>query len=113
MSFNLFTSALINGRGQYNGNNAPLPWFTVEPDSEIGFYMINSGIEYTFSISIDQHDMEITSLGVGQVESRTVNTVYLNPGYGISGCGVFKAGIQNQKGFWLKNQLYSNEITKF
>ena len=80
MSFNLFKSALINGRGQYNGNNAPLPWFTVEADSEIGFYMINSGIEYTFSISIDQHDMEITSLGVGQVESRTVNTIYLNPG---------------------------------
>ena len=80
MSFNLFTSALINGRGQYNGNNAPLPWFTVEPDSEIGFYMINSGIEYTFSISIDQHDMEITSLGVGQVDTKTVNTVYLNPG---------------------------------
>ena len=80
MSFNLFTSALINGRGQYNGNNAPLPWFTVEPDSEIGFYMINPGIEYTFSISIDQHDMVITSLGVGQVESKTVSTVYLNPG---------------------------------
>ena len=58
-----------------------MPWFRVEPDSTIGFYIINAGIEYTFSISIGQHDMEITSLGVGQVESKTVTTVYLNPGW--------------------------------
>ena len=80
LSSMVFTSGLINGRGQYNGNNSPLSWFMVEPNSTIGFYIINTGVEYTFSISIDQHDMEITSLGVGQVESKTVTTVYLNPG---------------------------------
>ena len=80
LSSMVYTSGLINGRGQYNSNNSPLPWFTVEPNSIIGFYMINAGVEYTFSISIDQHDIEITSLGVGQVESKTVTTVYLNPG---------------------------------
>ena len=80
LSSMVFTSSLINGRGQYNSNNSPLSWFMVEPNSIIGFYIINAGVEYTFSISIDQHDMEITSLGVGQVESKTVTTVYLNPG---------------------------------
>ena len=31
--------------------------------------------------------------------------------YGITGCGVFKGGIQNWKVFFAKNQLHSNEIT--
>ena len=80
LSSMVFTSALINGRGQYRNNKAPLPWFTVEPNTWNGFYMINPGVEYTFEISIDQHKMEIVDLGVGEVEPITVDAVYLNPG---------------------------------
>ena len=75
-----FTSALINGRGQYKGNQAPLPWFRVTPNAWTGFYIINPGVEYTFSLQVDQHELEVTSLGVGEVHPRTVKTVYLNPG---------------------------------
>ena len=33
--------------------------------------------------------------------------------YGISGCGVFKAGIQNQKGFWLKINCIQMKLPNF
>ena len=80
LSSMVFSSALINGRGQYRNNKAPIPWFTVQADSWNGFYMINPGVEYTFAISIDQHEMIVTSLGVGEVQPKTVDTAYLNPG---------------------------------
>ena len=76
----LHTSAIINGRGQYGDNNAPLAWFNVSTMSEIGFYVINPGMEYTYNISIDHHSMDIVGLGIGEVEPITVDTIYLNPG---------------------------------
>ena len=33
--------------------------------------------------------------------------------YGISGCGVFKAGIQNYKGFWLKINCIQIKLPNF
>ena len=33
--------------------------------------------------------------------------------YGISGCGVFKAGIQNQEGFWLKINCIQMKLPNF
>ena len=33
--------------------------------------------------------------------------------YGISGCGVFKTGIQNQKGFWLKTNCIQMKLPNF
>ena len=45
-------------------------------------------------------------------ETKTKYSVtYVN--YGNTGCGFFNREIQNKKGFWLKNQLYSNEVIKF
>ena len=36
-----------------------------------------------------------------------------NVQYGISGCGVFKAGIQNYKGFWLKINCIQMKLPNF
>ena len=33
--------------------------------------------------------------------------------YGIPGCGVFKGGIQNQKGFWLKINYIQMKLPNF
>ena len=33
--------------------------------------------------------------------------------YGIPGCGVFKGGIQNQKGFWLKINCIQMKLPNF
>ena len=33
--------------------------------------------------------------------------------YGITGCGVFKGGIQNQKGFWLKINCIQMKLPNF
>ena len=35
------------------------------------------------------------------------------PHYGIPGCGVFKGGIQNQKGFWLKINCIQMKLPNF
>ena len=78
----LHANGLINGRGQRSGNNAPLSWFNVSATSysEVGFYLINPGMEYAYNISIDQHTMDIVGLGIGEVEPITVDAVYLNAG---------------------------------
>ncbi|XP_065052890.1 uncharacterized protein LOC135682090 [Rhopilema esculentum] len=80
LSSMVYTSTLINGRGQYKNNKAPLPWFQVEEKSWFGFYILNPGVEYTFAVSIDQHQMVIVDLGVGKIKPVTVDVVYLNPG---------------------------------
>ena len=41
------------------------------------------------------------------------NANKLGVNYGSTGCGVFKGGIQNYRGFLAKNQLQSNKITEF
>ena len=33
--------------------------------------------------------------------------------YGNTGCGVFKGGIQNYKGFWLKNNCSQTKLLNF
>ena len=33
--------------------------------------------------------------------------------YGITGCGVFKAGIQNWKGFWIKINCSQMKLLNF
>ena len=35
-------------------------------------------------------------------QTKTTTEVHLGGMYGNTGCGVFKGGIQNKKGFWLK-----------
>ena len=77
-------SDLINGRGQLNKNNAPLAWFNVtRVDQEyLGFYILNPGpgVEYTYNISVDHHQMEIIGLGVGEVDPVSVDAIHINPG---------------------------------
>ena len=75
-------SDLINGRGQFNKNNAPLAWFNVTKlDQEyLGFYILNPGVEYTYNVSIDHHQMEIVGLGVGEVDLVLVDAIHINPG---------------------------------
>ena len=38
---------------------------------------------------------------------------FISVWYGISGCGVFKAGIQNYKGFWLKINCIQMKLPNF
>ena len=82
LSSMLHHSDLINGRGQYNDNQAPLAWFNVTSwDQEyLGFYIMNPGVEYSYNVSIDNHRMEIIGVGVEEVKPKLVDAVYINPG---------------------------------
>lgn len=80
LSSMMFNSALINGRGRFKNNKAPISWFKVTKDSWNGFYIVNPGVEYTFAISIDEHEMQIIGLDIADVQPETVHTIYLNPG---------------------------------
>ena len=64
LSSMLFNSALLNGRGRSTNNKAPISWFKVTKDNWNGFYIINPGVEYTFAISIDGHEMQIIGLDI-------------------------------------------------
>jgi len=77
----IHTADLINGRGQFEDINSPLPWFNVTDNEEyVGFYLMNPGVEYTYNVSIDHHKMEVIGLGIGDVDPISVDAIYLNPG---------------------------------
>ncbi|CAH1249449.1 Hypp8609 [Branchiostoma lanceolatum] len=75
-----FTSALINGRGRYNGNNAPLTKFTISSGGSLRFRMIHSGAEFTFRVSIDAHSMTVVANDGHDVESVQVQSIIIYPG---------------------------------
>ncbi|XP_066272659.1 uncharacterized protein [Branchiostoma lanceolatum] len=75
-----FTSALINGRGRYNGNNAPLTKFTISSGGYLRFRMIHSGAEFTFRVSIDAHSMTVVANDGHDVEPVQVQSILVFPG---------------------------------
>ena len=60
--------------------------------------------------------MPVSVLFIGEVvelESATKTGKILIVYYGNTGCGVFKGGIQNQKGFWLKINCIQMKLPNF
>ncbi|XP_078620980.1 uncharacterized protein LOC144887566 isoform X1 [Branchiostoma floridae x Branchiostoma japonicum] len=75
-----FTSALINGRGRYNGNNAPLTKFTIISGGTLRFRLIHPGAEFTFRVSIDAHSMTVVANDGHDVEPVQVQSILVFPG---------------------------------
>jgi len=53
------------------------------------------------------------NLGVGVDFLPCSEGDFLTAHYGIPGCGVFKGGIQNKKGFWLKINCIQMKLPNF
>ena len=104
----IHVSDLINGRGQFNDNNAPLAWFNVSHSSEVGFHILNPGVEYSYNISIDQHTMTIIGLGIGEVEPMAVDAIYLNPGERVHVKIQLKDNQTNQN-YWIRAKTLANK----
>jgi FtsP/CotA-like multicopper oxidase with cupredoxin domain len=51
----VFDAGLINGRGRYQGNQAPLTSFTVTSGQKYRFYLTNAGFNFIFKVEIDEH----------------------------------------------------------
>ena len=59
-----YNSGLINGRGRFRDNQAPLSIFKVEKGNKFRFHIVGALSEYAYRISIDQHKLsEIESDG--------------------------------------------------
>ena len=50
---------------------------------------------------------------VSDTHSFLITLIYYHHHYGNTGCGVFKGGIQNWKGFWLKKQHTQRKLLNF
>ncbi|XP_078620738.1 uncharacterized protein LOC144887397 [Branchiostoma floridae x Branchiostoma japonicum] len=75
-----FKSALINGRGRYNNNSAPLTRFEISSGETVRFRLINAGAEYTFRVSIDAHSMTVVANDGHDVEPVQVQSILVFPG---------------------------------
>ncbi|XP_078703519.1 uncharacterized protein LOC144928714 [Branchiostoma floridae x Branchiostoma belcheri] len=68
-----YNSALINGRGRFRNNRAPLSTFTVPTGGSVNFRIIHVGPDYPFRFSVDQHELTVAA-------SDGVQSVILYPG---------------------------------
>ncbi|XP_035674595.1 laccase-2-like [Branchiostoma floridae] len=75
-----FVSALINGRGRYRSNKAPLSEFTVREGGKIRMRLIHAGGDNNFKVSIDQHALRVLASDGHDIEPLTVDAIILSPG---------------------------------
>eukprot|EP00058_Branchiostoma_floridae_P001614 XP_002587102.1 hypothetical protein BRAFLDRAFT_102619 [Branchiostoma floridae] len=76
----LFVSALINGRGRYKSNKAPLSKFTVREGQKIRMRLIHGGGDHNFKVSIDQHALRVLASDGHDIEPLTVDAIIVSPG---------------------------------
>ncbi|XP_066264314.1 uncharacterized protein [Branchiostoma lanceolatum] len=96
-----FKSALINGRGRYNNNSAPLTTFEVPPGETLRFRLIHAGAEYTFRVSIDAHSMTVVANDGHDVEPVQVQSILVFPGESYD----FEVvGDQPSGNYWIRAQ---------
>ncbi len=76
-----FTSALINGRGRYNKEEKfPLTEFRVSSGQRYRFRMVNAAAEYSFEVSVDNHDMYVVASDGQELRRRHVDAIVIHPG---------------------------------
>ncbi|CAH1253093.1 Hypp1080 [Branchiostoma lanceolatum] len=80
LSSRAFNSALVNGRGRYGNNKAPLSTFSVTPGGDVGFRIIHVGPDYPFRFSIDQHELTVTASDGFDLIPRIVQSDIIYPG---------------------------------
>ncbi|XP_078686410.1 uncharacterized protein LOC144919067 [Branchiostoma floridae x Branchiostoma belcheri] len=75
-----YNSALINGRGRFGNNRAPLSTFTVPSGGSVNFRIIHVGPDYPFRFSVDQHELTVTASDGYDMSPRSVQSVIMYPG---------------------------------
>ncbi|CAH1248817.1 Hypp8435 [Branchiostoma lanceolatum] len=96
-----FKSALINGRGRYNNNSAPLTTFEIPPGETLRFRMIHAGAQFYFRVSIDEHSMTVVANDGYDVEPVQVQSILIFPGESYD----FEVvGDQPSGNYWIRAQ---------
>lgn len=75
-----YQSGLINGRGRYDDNEAPLEVFTVTSGQRYRFRMIGTGMMHPWEVSIDQHRLTVIASDGIDIEHVIVDSIIINPG---------------------------------
>ncbi|XP_067945827.1 uncharacterized protein [Watersipora subatra] len=70
-------SFLINGRGRFNNNSAPLTVHKVTSGQQYLFRFINTGFDNMIEVSIDNHKMTVIGTDSSEVEPVIVDSVFL------------------------------------
>ena len=74
-----FESGLINGRGRWNGNRAPLTVFTVTSGRQYRFRVVNSGLHHSLKFEIDNHQLLVVAIDGSEINSVSVDAFILMP----------------------------------
>jgi len=80
LSIDLIDSVLINGKGRWNGNLAPLTVFNVTQQQQYRFRVVNAGLAYGLQLSIDSHMLEIVATDGHEIDPILVNSFIAFPG---------------------------------
>ncbi|CAH1243344.1 Hypp7073 [Branchiostoma lanceolatum] len=75
-----YNSGLINGRGRFDNNKAPLSTFLVSSGGHVNFRLIHVGMDYPYRFSVDQHELTVTASDGFDMVPRSVQSVILYPG---------------------------------
>ena len=75
-----YESGLINGRGRWNNNRAPLTTFTVTPGLLYRFRVVNGGLHHSLKFEIDNHCFQIVALDGFEVSNILVDAFIVMPG---------------------------------
>ena len=75
-----FESGLINGRGRWNNNKAPLSTFIVTPGLQYRFRVVNGGLHHSLKFEIDNHSFLVVALDGFEVNGIQVDAFIVMPG---------------------------------
>ncbi|CAH1800522.1 unnamed protein product [Owenia fusiformis] len=75
-----YISGMINGKGRWNGNLAPLTEFNVTSNARVVFNLVNAGLEYAFKVSIDQHMLTVTQSDGHDIVPFVCQSLIVYPG---------------------------------
>ncbi|XP_078664411.1 uncharacterized protein LOC144907345 isoform X1 [Branchiostoma floridae x Branchiostoma belcheri] len=105
-----YNSALINGRGRFRNNMAPLSTFTVPSGGSVNFRIIHVGPDYPFRFSVDQHELAVTASDGFDMAPRSVQSVILYPGESYD---IRINGSENPDLYWIRAKtLRAGHCTK-
>ena len=103
----IYESGLINGRGRWNDNLAPLTTFTVTSGARYKFRVVGVSAFSTYRLHIDEHVMTVTSLDGSDVVPFDVDSLVVASGERFD---IEVAANQPPANYWIRaTTLFSAE----
>ena len=105
-----YISGLINGRGRYNNNKAPLSIFKVKKDEKFQLHLVGAMGEYAYRFSIDNHTMTVIETDGYPIQPVQVQSIII---YGGETYVVEINAKQSISNYWIKAETLKDGIGPF